>query len=107
MAPELVQVATSQQRSPFQAATEPARTLRELEVGHQRLAQDRLTEERALRDVAQQQLDDNHELVHRLLEARGGGRLGRFAGRLLQMSERFRVVQLNGLDPACASGQVH
>ena len=106
MNPALVKVAPGQQRAPLHAAAEPARTLRELEVGHQRLAQDRLAEERALRDVAQQQLDDDHELVHRLLEARRGGRLGRLAGRLLQVPERLRVVQLNGLDPACASGHV-
>ena len=86
------------------------RTLGELEVGPERLLEDDLAEDPALGDLAEEELDENGELVRVLEEARRGAQVGRpAADRLEERGVRGRVVELDRADAACEreeAGQV-
>lgn len=74
--------------------------LDDLKVRHERLAQDRLPEQRTLRDITHQQLDNDKILVHRLVEPWCHMRSGRSSDGVEEAFVRRRVVQLNGSDAA-------
>lgn len=65
-----------------------------------RLLQHRVPEERAVGNVAHEELDDDEVFVHGLVEARRGLRSGRAADGLLQVGVCLAVVELNGPDAA-------
>ena len=71
--------------------------LHKLEVRAHRRAALRVAEDGALGDLAEQQLDDRTELVHRQPEAEPLGR-GCLALRLQQAAVRLRVLELKRLD---------
>ena len=76
-----------------------AHRLRQLKVGVQGLAHGRRAKRRLVGYLAEQELDDDGELLHDLLEA-DGLVLRRLAQRLHQVLVRLGVLELDGFDAA-------
>lgn len=82
-------------------AHETQRTESDLQVRVERALEHRLTELRAIGDLAEQKLHHHRPLVHRLLEAGGDARaLRRLAKSREQVPVGLRVVELHRLELA-------
>ena len=75
-------------------------TFDNLKVSGQGLFEDRVPEETALWDIAHKELDDNRELMNRLVEPRRSLGWGCPTNRLLKVCVRGGIVQLDSLDTA-------
>lgn len=75
-------------------------TLCDGQVRQEGLSQHGLSEKRSLGNVTHQELDDNKELVNRLLKAGGDAVLGCFSDGLCEKSVSGCIVQLKCLDPS-------
>lgn len=74
------------------------RTLHDLKVARQRLLENRMPEDAAVGYVAHEQLHDDRQLMHCLVEARSSSRGWCAADGLLQVGVGSTVVQLYGPD---------